>query len=76
MKLSRAIHNMLSSGQINRRVANHMQLEDDADFQRKKARAARDAAIAKAKKAEREARQEAGQRVTGPTRVRRNRREY
>jgi hypothetical protein len=77
-KLSRAVHAMLASGQINRRTANHIQWEADNPQGAVKARVGggRTQAARGRRQADDGARRDAGQRVTGGRRVRNNFREY
>ncbi len=68
---------MLSSGEIDRRTANHIQWEADQPKGAIKAKVGggRTSAAKKARQESDDAKREAGKRVTGPRRVRNNRRE-
>jgi len=77
-KLSRALHALVASGEMNRREANHIQWESDQPKGAIKARVGggRTQAGKNARQATNNAKREAGERVTGRPRARNNRREY
>lgn len=77
-KLSRALHALVASGEMDRRTANHQQWEADNPQGAIKARVGggRTSAAKKARQDTNNAKRDAGQPATGGRRARNNRREY